>query len=221
MRTPPFWFFRALRNCQSRGVTSSLTSASVPSGQREKSDMAIAIDASQGIAFPLDRLSGTTRTKVIDRWIYVFTATSFIVIVLTGFVPDSIARIAGIRAGTLAPFPLALHFHAVLMGSFLLLLLGQTVLVAMDKRNWHMQLGIAAVVLIPAVALASPRIFGGADEPKRNLLSLERRDSIAVDQHDLSARMVVHPVDAARRDEVARLDDKVFMQTVYEERAPL
>ena len=39
------------------------------------------------------------------------------------------------------------------MGSFLLLLLGQTVLVAMDKRNWHMQLGIAAVVLIPAGAL--------------------------------------------------------------------
>jgi lysylphosphatidylglycerol synthetase-like protein (DUF2156 family) len=112
-------------------------------GAEGKSDIAIAIDASQGIAFPLDPLSGTTRTKVIDRWIYVFTATSFIVIVLTGFVPDSIARIA--RAGTLAPFLLALHFHAVLMGSFLLLLLGQTVLVAMDKRNWHMQLGIAAV----------------------------------------------------------------------------
>jgi hypothetical protein len=127
--------------------------------------MTIAIDVSQQIAFPNDRLSGTTRANVIDRWIYVFTATSFIGIVLTGFVPDSIGKIAGIRAGTLPPFPLALHFHAVLMGSFLLLLLGQTVLVALDKRDWHMQLGIASVVLIPALVLATlvavPTIYRG------------------------------------------------------------
>ena len=58
--------------------------------------------------------------------------------------------------------------------------------------------------------LASPGIFGSADEPKRDLLSLERRDSITVDQRDLSARMIVHPIDAACRDEVARLDDKVL-----------
>lgn len=134
-------------------------------GELKRWNMTIAIDASQEIAFPQDHLSGTTRTNVIDRWIYVFTATSFIAIVLTGFVPDSIARIAGIRAGTLLPFPLAIHFHAVLMGSFLLLLLGQTVLVAMDKRNWHMQLGIAAAVLIPAVFVATliavPTVYHG------------------------------------------------------------
>jgi hypothetical protein len=41
------------------------------------------------------------------------------------------------------------------MGSFLLLLLGQAVLVAMDKRNWHMQLGMTAAVLIPAVIVAT------------------------------------------------------------------
>lgn len=127
--------------------------------------MTIAIDASQEIAFPQEHLSGTTRTNAIDRWIYVFTAASFIAIVLTGFVPDSIAKIAGIRAGTLPPFPLALHFHAVLMGSFLLLLLGQSVLVAVDRRSWHMQLGIAAAVLIPAIVVATlivvPTIYHG------------------------------------------------------------
>jgi Tripartite tricarboxylate transporter family receptor len=51
---------------------------------------------------------------------------------------------------------------------------------------------------------------GRTDEPKRDLLSLERRRSITVDQRDLSPGMVVHPVDAACRDEVARLDDKVL-----------
>lgn len=117
--------------------------------------MAIATDALEATTFSQDHLSGASRTNVIDRWIYVFTAASFIAIVLAGFVPDSIARIAGIRAGALPPFPLALHFHAVLMGSFLLLLLGQTVLMAIDKRDWHMQLGIAAVVLIPALVVAT------------------------------------------------------------------
>ena len=59
-------------------------------------------------------------------------------------------------------------------------------------------------------SLASPGILCSADEAKRYLLSLERRHSIAVDQGDLSARMIVHPVDAACRDEVAGLDDKVL-----------
>jgi hypothetical protein len=52
-------------------------------------------------------------------------------------------------------------------------------------------------------ALPSPGIFGSPDEPKLDLLSLERRHSIAVDQRDLSPGMVVHPVDATRGDEVA------------------
>jgi hypothetical protein len=61
-----------------------------------------------------------------------------------------------------------------------------------------------------SIVLSSSGIFGSADEPKRDLLSLERRHRITVDQRDLSAGMVVHPVDAARRDEFARLDDKVL-----------
>jgi len=116
--------------------------------------MAIALDASEEIAFSQDRLSGTSRTNVIDRWIYVFTAASFIAIVFAGFVPDSFEKIAAVQAGSRPPFPLILHVHAVLMGSFLLLLLAQTVLVAMGKRNWHMQLGIAAAVLFPALVIA-------------------------------------------------------------------
>ena len=54
----------------------------------------------------------------------------FIAITLTGFIPDSLAKLAAIEAGERAPFPLVLHVHSVLMGLFLLLLLAQTTLAA-------------------------------------------------------------------------------------------
>ena len=111
--------------------------------------MTIAIGAESAF----DRLSGASRSNVIDRWIYVFTAASFIAIVLAGFVPDSFAKLAAIHAGQRPPFPLVLHVHAVLMASFLLLLLGQTILVATGRRAWHMQLGVAALVLTPMIVL--------------------------------------------------------------------
>jgi hypothetical protein len=115
--------------------------------------MTVAIDSSPDIAFPENRLSGTARSHAIDRWIFVFTAVSFIAIVLTGFVPDSFEKLAAIQAGQRPPFPPVLHVHAVLMGSFLLLLLAQSTLVALDKCAWHMQLGIAGMILAPAIVV--------------------------------------------------------------------
>jgi hypothetical protein len=100
-----------------------------------------------------DRLSGTPRARAMDRWIYVFTAASFIVITLVGFIPDSVGKIAAVQAGARPPFPLVLHLHAALMGSFLLLLLAQTVLVATGRRDRHMRLGRLAMVLAPALVL--------------------------------------------------------------------
>ena len=117
--------------------------------------MAITVGATDELPFSQDRLSGTSRAHGIDRWIYVFTTASFIAIVLAGFVPDSFAKIADIRAGAHPPFPLALHFHAVLMASFLLLMLAQTTLVALDRRSLHMQLGIASAVLVPALIVST------------------------------------------------------------------
>lgn len=101
-----------------------------------------------------DLLSGTPRAHAIDRWIYVFTAASFILIVFTGFIPDSVMKIGLVRAGLRPPFPLAMHVHAVLMGSFLLLLLTQTVLVATGRGEQHKRLGLVAMVLVPALVIA-------------------------------------------------------------------
>jgi hypothetical protein len=116
--------------------------------------MTIAIGASEGTASAQDCLSGTARAHAIDRWIFVFTAASLIAIVFTGFIPDSFMKVAAIGAGQRPPFPPILHVHAALMGSFLLLLLAQSVLMATGRRNGHMQLGIAGMVLAPAVVIS-------------------------------------------------------------------
>jgi hypothetical protein len=100
-----------------------------------------------------DVLSGTPRAHAIDRWIFVLTAAWFIVIVLTGFIPDSIMKIGMVRAGERPPFPIVMHMHAILMGSFLLLLLTQTVLMATGRRELHMRVGIAAFVLAPLLVM--------------------------------------------------------------------
>lgn len=97
---------------------------------------------------------GSIFARAIDQWIYVFTAVSFIAITLTGFIPDSLRKIELIRTGQLPPFPLVLHFHTVLMGSFLLLLLAQATLMATGKRDLHRRLGRVAMVLVPAMVVA-------------------------------------------------------------------
>jgi hypothetical protein len=101
-----------------------------------------------------DVLSGTPRAHAIDRWIFVFMAAWFILIVLTGFIPDSIMKVGMVQAGERPPFPLVMHMHALLMGSFLLLLLTQSVLMATGRRELHMRVGVAAFALVPALVVA-------------------------------------------------------------------
>lgn len=107
-----------------------------------------------------DLLSGTPRAHAIDRWIYVFTAASFIVIVLAGFIPSSLTKIAAVQAGERPPFPLILHLHAVLMGSFLLLLLAQTWLMATGRNQYHMRLGLLSMVIAPAIVVVGFILVG-------------------------------------------------------------
>ena len=100
------------------------------------------------------RGSESTLTNAIDRWIYVFMAAWFIAITLIGFVPDSLDKIAAIEAGERPPFPVVLHVHSVLMGTFLLLLVAQSTLAATGRLQYHQRLGVAAIVLAPAIVIA-------------------------------------------------------------------
>ena len=101
-----------------------------------------------------DRLTGTPRAAFLDRWIYVITVSLFILLVLLGFIPDSLAKIAAVNAGERPPFPLIMHVHAVLMGSFLVLLWTQALLMATGRGALHRQLGIASFIVAPAMVVA-------------------------------------------------------------------
>ena len=100
-----------------------------------------------------DVLSGTPRAHAIDRWIFVGMAVWFIAIVLAGFIPDSMDKVAAVQAGERPPFPMVLHVHAVLMGSFMLLVLAQSWLMATGKNAQHMRLGVLGLVLAPALVV--------------------------------------------------------------------
>jgi len=89
-----------------------------------------------------------------DRWIYVFMSALFVTTALTGFIPDSFLRVAAIEAGKRPPFAMIVHVHAVVMGSWLLLLLAQSYLQATGQRALHRQLGIASLALMVAVPIA-------------------------------------------------------------------
>jgi hypothetical protein len=100
-----------------------------------------------------DLLSGTPRAHAIDRWIFVFMAAWYIAIVLLGFIPDAIGMVAAAKAGLRPPLPVILHVHAAAMGSFLLLLLTQSVLIATGRCELHKRVGIAAFVLVPVLVV--------------------------------------------------------------------
>lgn len=109
--------------------------------------------ADHGVELRMGHQGGSSIARAIDRWIYVFTAVSFIVITLTGFIPDALHKIALVRAGQRPPFPLALHLHAAFMGCFLLLLATQATLMATGRRDLHQRLGRVAMVLVPAIVV--------------------------------------------------------------------
>lgn len=106
------------------------------------------------IELRLGHQGGNPIARAIDRWIYVFTALSFIVVTLAGFIPDALHKMELVRTGQRPPFPLSLHFHAAFMGAFLLLLLTQTVLMATGRPDLHRRLGRVAMVLVPAMVVA-------------------------------------------------------------------
>ncbi len=95
-----------------------------------------------------------TFSRAADRWIYVFMAGLFVVTALVGFIPNSLGLLEAVEVGQRPPLPPILHTHAILMGSWLLLLLVQTTLMATGRRGQHKKLGLIAIVLVPMLVSA-------------------------------------------------------------------
>lgn len=121
--------------------------------------MATVLRPTSEISSQRDVLLGTDRARGLDRWMFVLTAALYIVIVLVGFIPDSIMKVAMVKAGLRPPFPPIMHIHAVAMGSFLLFLLAQTWLAATGRMAWHQRIGpiggsLAALLVVIGLILA-------------------------------------------------------------------
>lgn len=116
--------------------------------------MATVPDSSFDARLAAPRTSETGVVAFIDKWIFVFMAGLFVLTALIGFVPSSIGKTMAVSAGARPPFPVILHVHAVLMGSWLILLLTQTVLMATGRPAHHRKLGLAGFVLMPAMIFA-------------------------------------------------------------------
>ena len=91
--------------------------------------------------------------RFADRWIYVCMAGLFLATALVGFIPDSLGVLADVKAGHRPSLPPILHAHALLMGSWLLLLLMQTTLVALGRTAQHRKLGLIAALLAPLIVV--------------------------------------------------------------------
>ncbi len=113
----------------------------------------MAVNATDAVALGSD-VGGAVRVDA-DRWIFVFMAALFVATALTGFIPSSIGKVAAVAAGQRAPFPAVLHVHAALMGSWLMLLLAQTSLMATGRRALHQKLGIVSFALMPAMVVTA------------------------------------------------------------------
>lgn len=89
--------------------------------------------------------------RFVDRWIWVFMAVLFLVLVLAGFIPSGIQKVLAIQNQERPPFEWFLHIHAVVMASWMLLLCAQTLLMETGRKKWHMSLGIASLIVAPLV----------------------------------------------------------------------
>jgi phosphoglycolate phosphatase-like HAD superfamily hydrolase len=67
-----------------------------------------------------------------------------------------------VKAGQRPPFPVVAHFHAVLMGGFLLFLLCQTVLMTTGRGDLHRRIGPVAFLLAPALIVVGFLLASGS-----------------------------------------------------------
>lgn len=125
--------------------------------------MATLSDRMAGEKIQRDYLTGTPRAHGLDRWIFVAMSLWFIALVLIGFIPDSVMKVEMVKAGLRPPFPIVLHMHAILMGSFLLFLLSQTWLVATGRCELHRRIGpaggVLAAILVVVGFILAPTMY--------------------------------------------------------------
>jgi hypothetical protein len=98
-----------------------------------------------------------------DRTMIAATVLAIWLAIVLGFAIDMVARA---RSGTLS-FPLIVHLHVIAYAGWLVLLAVQVWLVRTGRVAVHRRLGVAALVLLPAMIVLGPAtaFYGVADNP--------------------------------------------------------
>ncbi len=93
--------------------------------------------------------AGTMDVRAPERPFYACMAWLLVVVAVAGFAPRSIA----IVGGSMANPPPIVHFHAAVMASWTILLAVQASLSLAGRMDLHRRLGMASLVVAPAVLL--------------------------------------------------------------------
>jgi hypothetical protein len=91
------------------------------------------------------------RAVSAERWFYAGMAIAIVTAILAGFLPSYYLRGVLDAGHALAPMTPLVHLHGALFTSWMLLFLAQVLLVIGGRRDIHRKLGIAAVILLPAM----------------------------------------------------------------------
>lgn len=93
-------------------------------------------------------------TRATPGSIYIFMAVVLIATAIASFAPTSLRLVSGVWSGERPPPPFIVHFHAVSMTSWLLLLLAQSTLALKNRLHVHRKLGMLSFVLAPCILVS-------------------------------------------------------------------
>jgi hypothetical protein len=115
------------------------------------------------------------RPNEFDRWFFTATAVLYLVVAVVGFAPNSMAILSGSKENP----GLAVHVHAAVMFSWLLLFVVQASLIGQGRPSTHARLGqslfvLGPVILILMLYLAVTRFPGGEQGPVIIAIQTER-----------------------------------------------
>jgi len=143
--------------------------------------------SSEGVLPTVPAMAKPAFAAFIDHWMFVIMAGLFVVTALAGFIPDSLQMLREADAGQRPPIHPVLHVHAVLMGSYLVLLMMQSTLIATGRPMLHQQLGVVALAYVPAIIIVGILVVKVTVEQRFLMLaSLEPAQAAAVRTGTLS-----------------------------------
>lgn len=92
--------------------------------------------------------------RTTSRSIYVWMSILFVGTALVGFAPTSFDLVSKVTSGRQSMPPFILHFHAVTMSFWLLLLLTQSILMYKGRPGIHKKLGLTSLILVPCILIS-------------------------------------------------------------------